>query len=279
VSLFAADLRAFGAAARKEVRQQRRYPTLFLGQLFWPVVLPASWVLMGQAYSGNDPQALAAFAERAGSSNVAVFVFVGYAMYNWLSTLLWGAGTALRQEQLRGSLEAVFVTPASRLVPLFGPGVGTLLPMAVVFASNFLALRIFFGVSPPAGAVIQAAVIVVLGIPALYAIGALFAASVLRFGEVGPVVQLIRGMFVLACGITFPVAMLPLWAQLWAKLMPPTYIVDDIRRVLLRGDSLADVAGDIALVLSLAALTAILAMAVFRYMETSARRSGMLGRF
>jgi ABC-2 type transport system permease protein len=279
VNLFAADLRAFVAAGRKELRQQRRYPTLFLGQLFWPVVLPASWVLMGQAYSGNDPQAVAAFAERAGSSNVAVFVFVGYAMYNWLSTLLWGAGTALRQEQLRGSLEAVFVTPASRLVPLFGPGVGTLLPMAVVFASNFLALRIFFGISPPAGAVIQAAVIVVLGIPALYAIGALFAASVLRFGEVGPVVQLIRGMFVLACGITFPVAMLPLWAQLWAKLMPPTYIVDDIRRILLRGDTLADVGGDIALVLGLAALTAILAMAVFRYMETSARRSGMLGQF
>jgi ABC-2 type transport system permease protein len=86
-------------------------------------------------------------------------------------------------------------------------------------------------------------------------------------------------MFVLACGITFPVAMLPLWAQLWAKLMTPTYIVDDIRRILLRGDTLADVGGDIALVLGLAALTAILAIAVFRYMETSARRSGMLGQF
>lgn len=279
MNLFAADLRAFGAAARKELRQQRRYPTLFLGQLFWPVMLPASWVLMGQAYSGNDSQALAAFAERAGSSNVAVFVFVGYAMYNWLSVLLWGAGTALRQEQMRGSLEAVFVTPASRLVPLFGPGMATLLPMAVVFASNFLALRLFFGVAPPIVAVVQAAAIVVLGIPALYAIGALFAASVLRFGEVGPVVQLIRGVFVLACGITFPVAMLPLWAQVGAKLMPPTYIVDDIRRVLLRGDTIADVAGDIALVLSLAVLTAILAVVVFRYLETSARRTGMLGRF
>jgi ABC-2 type transport system permease protein len=279
MSLVAADVRAFVAAALKELRQQRRYPTLFLGQLFWPVMLPASWVLMGQAYSGNDPEALAAFAERAGSSNVAVFVFVGYAMYNWLSVLLWGAGTALRQEQLRGSLEAVFVTPASRLVPLFGPGVGTLLPMAVIFASNFLALRFFFGIFPPVAAVIQAAVIVVLGIPALYAIGALFAASVLRFGEVGPVVQLIRGVFVLACGITFPLAMLPLWAQVWARLMPPTYIVDDIRRVLLQGETIADVAGDVAIVLSLAALTAILAMAVFRYLETSARRSGMLGQF
>ena len=279
MSLLAADLRAFFAAGLKEVRQQRRYPTLFLGQLFWPMLLPAFWVLMGRAYSGNDPQALAAFAERAGSSNVAIFVFVGYAMYNWLSALLWGAGTALRQEQLRGTLEAVFVTPASRLVPLFGPGVGTLLPMALTFASNFVALRFFFGIFPPIGAVIQAAVIVVLGIPALYAIGALFAASVLRFGEVAPVVQLIRGMFVLACGITFPVAMLPLWAQVWAKILPPTYIVDDIRRILLRGETIADVSGDVAIVLSLAVVTGILAVAVFRYLEMSARRTGMLGQF
>ena len=279
MNLFLADVRAFFAAARKELRQQRRYPTLFLGQLFWPVMLPASWVLMGHAYSGNDPAALAAFAERAGSSNVAVFVFVGYAMYNWLSVLLWGPGTALRQEQLRGTLEAVFVTPASRLVPLFGPGMSALLPMAVVTATNLVALRVFFGVAPPLSALVQAAVVVVLGIPALYAIGALFAASVLRFGEVAPVVQLVRGMFVLACGITFPDAMLPVWAQVWAKLMPPTYIVDDIRRVLLGGEGVTDVAGDISIVLALAALAAILSVAVFRYLEASARRTGMLGQF
>jgi ABC-2 type transport system permease protein len=279
VSLLAADLRAFLAAARKELRQQRRYPTLFLGLLFWPVLLPASWVLMGHAYSGNDPQALAAFAERAGSTNVAGFVFVGYAMYMWLSSLLWGSGTALRQEQVRGSLEAVFVTPATRLVPLFGPGVATLIPMAATFVVMGVALWLLFGVVPPLGAVLQGAVVVVLGVPALYAIGTLFAASVLRFGEVAPIVQLIRGMFVLACGITFPVAMLPLWAQVWAWLMPPTYIVEDLRRVLLQGAGLGDVAPHIAIVLTIAMCTALLAIAVFRFLETSARRSGMIGRF
>jgi hypothetical protein len=61
--------------------------------------------------------------------------------------------------------------------------------------------------------------------------------------------------------------------------MPPTYIVDDIRRVLLLDETIFDVAGDIAIVVILAALTAILAVAVFRYLETSARRTGMLGRF
>jgi len=275
----AADLRAFLAAARKELRQQRRYPTLFLGLLFWPVLLPATWVLMGHAYSGNDPQALAAFAERAGSTNVAGFVFIGYAMYMWLSTLLWGPGTALRQEQVRGSLEAVFVTPASRLVPLFGPGVAMLIPMAATFVVMGVALWLLFGVVPPLGAVLEAAVVVVLGIPALYAIGALFAASVLRFGEVGPLVQLIRGMFVLTCGITFPVAMLPLWAQVWAWLMPPTYIVEDLRRLLLGGAGLGEAVPHIAIVLAIAMLTAVLAIIVFRVLETSARRSGMLGRF
>jgi ABC-2 type transport system permease protein len=279
VSLLEADLRAFLAAARKELRQQRRYPTLFLGLLFWPVLLPASWVLTGQAYSGNDPQALAAFAERAGSTNVAGFVFVGYAMYMWLSTLLWGPGTALRQEQVRGSLEAVFLTPASRLVPLFGPGVASLIPMSATFVIMGVALWLFFGVVPPLGAVLQAAVVVVLAIPALYAIGALFAASVLRFGEVAPIVQLIRGVFVLACGITFPVAMLPVWAQVFAWLMPPTYIVEDIRRVLLRGADLIEIAPHIVIVLTLAMVTAALAVLVFRFLETSARRSGMLSRF
>ena len=279
MNLLAADLRAFLAAARKELRQQRRYPTLFLGLLFWPVLLPASWVLTGQAYSGNDPQALAAFAERAGSTNVTGFVFVGYAMYMWLSTLLWGPGTALRQEQVRGSLEAVFLTPASRLVPLFGPGVATLIPMSLTFVIMGVALWLFFGVVPPLGAVLQAAVVVVLAIPALYAIGALFAASVLRFGEVAPIVQLVRGVFVLACGITFPVAMLPLWAQVFAWVLPPTYIVDDIRRVLLRGADLGGVAPDIVIVLTLAMVTAVLAVLVFRFLETSARRTGMLSRF
>jgi ABC-2 type transport system permease protein len=154
-----------------------------------------------------------------------------------------------------------------------------LVPMAATLVVMGVALWALFGVVPPLSAMLQAAVVVVLGIPALYAIGTLFAASVLRFGEVGPIVQLIRGMFVLACGITFPVAMLPLWAQVWAWLMPPTYIVEDLRRVLLGGAGLVEVAPHIAIVLAIAMLTALLAVVVFRALETSARRSGMLGRF
>lgn len=275
----AADARALVAAGRKEIRTIRRYPTLVLSILFWPILLPASYVLMGQAYSGSDPRALAAFAERSGTPLVAGFVFVGFAMYMWLSNLLWGPGTALRTEQIRGSLEAVFLTPASRVVPLFGPPVAHLLPVFANLVVMGLALWLLFGVTLTLDAILKTLVVVAIGIPAMYGIGAVFASGVLRFGEVGPLVQLARGTFVLACGITFPITMLPAWAQTAALAMPPTYIVSDIRQVLLGGRSLGDIGPDLALLTAFGALLCTLGYALFRQTERAAKRTGMLSRF
>jgi ABC-2 type transport system permease protein len=279
MTTLAADLRAFAAAIRKELRTVRRYPTQWMGLIFWPVLLPASYVLMGQAFSGSDARSIAAFAERSGTAEVAGFVFVGFAMYMWLSTILWGPGTALRTEQMRGSLEAVFLTPTSRLVALFGPPAAALPTLVMTFVVMGAAMWLIFGVALPLDGVLRSLVVVAFALPALYAIGALFAAGVLRFGEIGPIVQLIRGLFVLTCGITFPVLMLPGWAQTLAWVLPPTYIVQDIRAVLLRGLGLGDIAADIAITVGLSALLAVFAIATFRVLERSARRNGMLGRY
>jgi len=280
MSLVAGDVRAFLAAGQKELRILRRYPLNFVGGVFWSALLPAIYVLMGRAYSGgDDPRSIAAFAERSGTTEVAGFIFVGYAMYMWLSSVLWGPGTALRREQIQGSLEATFLSPVSRLVPLFGPGVSALIPMLFSFAVTFVSLWLMFGFVPPIGAAIPVLVVVAVALPAMYAIGTLFAAGVLRYGEMGPVVQIVRGTFVLACGITFPVAMLPAWAQAGAAVLPPTYIVSDIRAAMLRGASLPEIGGDLVTVLALTVLIALAAIASFRVLEASARRSGMLGRY
>jgi ABC-2 type transport system permease protein len=280
VSLAAGDARAFLAAGKKELRILRRYPLNFVGGVFWSALLPAIYVLMGRAYSGNgDARSISAFAERSGTVEVAGYVFIGFAMYMWLSSVLWGPGTALRREQIQGSLEATFLSPVSRLVPLFGPGVSALIPMLFSFAVTLVSLWLMFGFVPPLGAALPVLVIVAVALPAMYAIGTLFAAGVLRYGEMGPVVQIVRGTLVLACGITFPVAMLPAWAQAGAAALPPTYIVSDIRAAMLRGAAVPDIAGDLVMVLALTAVIALGAIVAFRVLEASARRSGMLGRY
>ncbi len=279
MTLLVADLRAFVAAVRKELRTVRRYPTQWIGLIFWPVLLPASYVLMGQAFSGSDPRSIAAFAERSGTVEVAGFVFVGFAMYMWLSGILWGPGTALRTEQMRGSLEAVFLTPTSRLVALFAPPAAALPILVMTFAVMGVAMWLLFGVALPLDGVLRSLAVVAFALPALYAIGALFAAGVLRFGEIGPIVQLVRGVLVLTCGITFPVVMLPGWAQTVAWMLPPTYIVQDIRAVLLQGLGLGDIAVDLLITAGLTVFLAAFAIFTFRLLERSARRNGMLGRY
>ena len=278
--MIAGDLRAFVAAARKELRIIRRYPLNYVGGLFWGALLPAVYVLMGRAYSGgNDPRAMAAFAERAGTTEFAGFVFVGYAMYMWLSSFLWGPGTSLRREQIQGSLEATMLSPVSRLVLLFGPGISAIPSMLFTFAVTFVTLWLMFGFVPPVGSILPVAVIVLVALPAMYAIGTMFAAGVLRYGEISPLVQIVRGTFVLACGITFPVTMLPGWARAGASVLTPTYIVSDIRAAILQQVALPALAADLAITLGLTALTATLAILAFRYLEASARRTGMLGRY
>src|SRR5437867_2779460 len=165
------DLRAFGAAARKEWRLLRRYPSLFLGFLFWPIVLPLSYVMQGQAYAGDSGAASQAFLERTGTLQVAGFLFLGWAAYMWISMVLWGPGTALRTEQIRGSLEAVFMTPASRLVIIFGPAVSQVVWALWMFGVVGVALWLLFGVPFTPLTVAHAVGVILLAVPALYGLG------------------------------------------------------------------------------------------------------------
>ena len=273
------DIRAFGAAVQRELRGTRRYPMMLIGSVFWPILLPSVFVLIGRVYSGNDPRAIAAFAERSGTTQIAGFVFVGFAMYMWLSLFLWGPGTALRQEQLRGSLEAVFLTPASRLVILFGPPIAHVWPVLLQFAIMLLGLRVLFGVELPPEAIARAVAVVAVGIPSMYAFASLFSLAVLRFGEIGPLVHFVRGSLVLLSGVTFPIAMLPGWAQAAAAVVPAPYIVTDMRRVLLGGAGLGDVVADLAIMLGLAVVLAVGATLAYGWIERDARRTGMLGAY
>lgn len=274
-----ADLRAFWAATRKEWRILRRYPGSFLSFIFWPIALPLGFVFQAQAFSGGRADTAAAFAERTGTTEVAGFLFVGWATYMWLSIILWGPGTSLRTEQIRGSLEAIFMTPASRLVVLFGPAVSQLAWALWIFVVVGVALWVGFGVAIGPLEALRALGVIVVGVPALYAIGALFAAVVLRFGEVHALVQGVRGVFTAVCGMSFPIVVLPDWAQTLALSLPPTYLIRDLREVLLAGSHIGRIVGDLAVLAAMGAVLAVAAVIAFRRTELHARRGGRLAQY
>ena len=274
-----ADLRAFGAATRKEWRILRRYPGTILSFLFWPIVLPLAFVFQAEAFAGGRSDTMGAFASRTGTEQVAGFLFVGWATYMWLSLILWGPGTSLRTEQIRGSLEAIFLTPASRVVVLFGPAVSQLIWAIWVFVVVGVALWLGFGITIGPAEALRALGVILVGVPALYAIGALFASVVLRFGDVHALVQSVRGLFTAVCGMSFPIVVLPDWGQTLAYSLPPTYLIADLRAVLLTGASLGRVLGDLLVVAGMGAVLGLLAIWAFAVTERHARRGGRLAQY
>jgi ABC-2 type transport system permease protein len=279
VADLSADLRAFGAASVKELRILRRYPGTIVSFVFWPIALPLAYVFQAEAFAGGRADTGAAFAARTGTSDVAGFLFVGWATYMWLSIILWGPGTSLRTEQVRGSLEAIFLTPASRLVVLFGPALSQLVWAIWIFVVVGVALWIGFGVAIGPLEALRAVGVIVVGVPALYAIGALFAAIVLRFGQVSALVQGVRGLFTAVCGMSFPIVVLPEWAQVVALSLPPTYLIADLREVLLIGSGLGRIAGDLAILAGMGLLLGLLAVVAFHRTEQYARRGGRLAQY
>ncbi len=257
----------------------RRYPGTLLSFIFWPIALPLAFVFQAEAFAGGRSDTMGAFATRTGTEQVAGFLFVGWATYMWLSLILWGPGTALRTEQIRGSLEAIFLTPASRLVVLFGPAVSQLIWAVWIFVVVGLALWIGFGITVGPAEALRALSVILVGVPALYAIGALFASVVLRFGEVHSLVQGVRGLFTALCGMSFPIVVLPDWAQTVALTLPPTYLIADLRAVLLAGAGLGRIAGDLLVLAAMGVVLALLAAWAFGVTERHARRGGRLAQY
>ena len=275
----ALDLRAWWEGVVATTRIQFRYPSQTIGWLVWPVILPVTYVLQARAFSGGSPAAAAAFMQRTGTASVVGFLFVGFAVYMWISNVLWGPGTQLRQLQQIGALEAMYLTPANRAALLFAPSGGFLVQAVLMMVVVGGFLRFVFAVELTPPEVLKAVGVVALSVFPMYGMGAAFSVLVLVFKEPNGMVQFLRGLFQVTCGITFPIVVLPGWVQGVALALPPTHILSAVRGVLLGGAGLARVRGDLLALAIAGALLCWLGVVAYDAAERYARRTGGLGQY
>src|SRR5207237_1406230 len=123
------------------------------------------------------------------------------------------AGVA-RVRVLAADLRAFYAAALKewRIMRLFGSGPAHLVQAFWMFLVIGIVLGTLFHVPIGAGTAVRALVVIAISVPAFLGLGALFAALVLRFKEVNGTVQLLRGVFQVLCGVTFPIVVLPLWS-------------------------------------------------------------------
>jgi ABC-2 type transport system permease protein len=275
---FLSELRALGAIARREWLIFKRYPSWIVAILIWPAIFPAMYIFGARALAGPDGSGLAVFMQTAGTDNFLGYILVGTTVWMWQNIVLWDVGFALRQEQWRGTLESNWVSPTFRFSFLIGSSLTQMLSVMLFILVAYLEFTLLFGVRF-AGSPALALLVMLIAIPSIYGLGFAFASLIIAAKEAQNFVFLVRGIVMIFCGITFPIAVLPGWMQEVAKWLPQTHIMNAMRSAILTETSISGLRTELIALALFGVFWLTIGYLLFLWMDRRARRTGVIGQY
>ncbi len=237
-----------------------------------------AYVFSARALSGPDGAGLALFAQRTGVNDYLGYIAIGTTIWMWQNVVLWGVGFALRNEQLRGTLESNWLSPSWRFSFLIGPSAIHMLNMLMFLAVSALEFGLIFGVRVN-GNPWLVVLVVAASIPAIYGLGMTFASLVITAKEAQNFVFLVRGLVMIFCGITYPISILPGWMQGVASWLPQTYMIHAMRSATLGNATFQDLLPDLAALAGFGIFWMAAGYVIFNWMERRARQTGAIGQY
>ena len=126
---------------------------------------------------------------------------------------------------------------------------------------------------------LPALLIALLIVAATVPFGIMAAAMVLAFRTPGPLPSAVLFLFGALGGVYYPTQVIPGWIERVSDWVPLTYGLRALRRVFIRGDSLAEVSGDLGILVVFTVVLFVLAWIAFVFAFRYARRAGTLTQY
>jgi ABC-2 type transport system permease protein len=275
---FLSDARAFSAILRREWTIFTRYPSWIIALIIWPLIFPMLYILTARALAGPDGSGLAVFMATTGATDYIGYIIVGTTVWMWQNIVLWDVGFSLRNEQMRGTLESNWLSPTWRFSYLLGHSAPQIVSMIMFISITAIEFGLLFGVRLN-GSAWMLGLMMLAAIPAIYGLGFAFASLVITVKEANAFVFLIRGMVMIFCGITFPVAILPEWMQSFSKWLPQTYLIHGMREAAFSNAGITELLPDLIPLLSFGTFWLVIGYFTFLWMERRARQTGAIGQY
>ncbi len=272
----AAWLSSLAAMSRKELTIMLRYPVEFVasfGQVFLIVII---LTLAGLMFAPRGVQS-------GGGSATAGLVVYGFILFIFLSDTLWTIGYNVRREQKQGTLEQLYLSPASKSASLISRVTVTLSWTGLLSIASAALMSAMIGSLPfenlPLGVFV-----LVMALSGTFGVGFAFAALTLRIKEAGQTMaNLLQFAFMLLCAPFFPFAALPDWMQAISHLIPLAYSVDAFRSTLMGYPAgfpeLAPIGVELVIVSVFGLVMPVLGLWLYRREEDRARRTGSLSEY
>jgi ABC-2 type transport system permease protein len=207
------------------------------------------------------------------------FVMVGVLITTISGLLLQRVSTAIRQEQMTGTLEALLTSPVSPTTVQAGSIAFDLLFIPVRMAALLLAVSLTLGLDYQAGGALPSVALLVVFLPFVWGLGLILAATILTFRRGTGVLGVTMSVLGLVSGAFFPLTLLPLWLQRLAEANPVAIVMEGTRNALIGGTGWDGVATDLLVLVPVSALALVAGIAAFRAALAREHRRGTLGMY
>jgi ABC-2 type transport system permease protein len=205
------------------------------------------------------------------------FVAIGVAVGVFVQFALTRVASALRQEQLQGTLESMIVTPTAPATIQLGSVVFDLFYIPVRTVVFLGVMAAVFALDFQASGVVPATVVLIAFIPFVWGLGVLGAAAILTLRRGTGVAAIAGGLLALFSGAYFPLSLLPSWLEQIAEWNPIVVALHGMRSSLLGGADWGATAGDVAILAPISLVSLVVGLAAFRVALRVERARGTLG--
>lgn len=203
----------------------------------------------------------------------------GLAVLNYFMTGFSSLANAIRQEQMQGTLESVLLTPINLPTVIVASSAWDFV-QATLFSFLYLFFGWFFFNVHYAGSFLLALVFLILTTLVLACLGILSASFAMVFKRGDPFGVFLGTGSALFSGVFFPTQLLTEYAgsglSSVSKVLPATYGLDGIRKVLLEGRGFYDVIDPFMTLLVMLAILLPFSLWVFGRAVRRAKREGSL---
>lgn len=265
---------SMAAEAKKQHKMNFHSRLMYYSMLLWPVLQ-----LMVSYYSYKpfeNTQMSSVIAAWIGKDKVFAFVLFGSIGYMFFGSFIQSAWR-FSFERTAGTLELIYITPASRLGVMLGNALASLFVSAWMFTVFCVGALIFFSDLRVHLAMLPVAVLA-LTLPAIC--WGIFLNSLFMFTrDSGMLYETLQAPMEMFGGTKVPYAIFPLWGKIFGAVFPLTWSIIVLRKIFMQGAGLADIRSELLLLGGMCVLLVLLTVYLLKKAEQYGRKTGNMALF
>lgn len=244
----------------------------YFSLLIWPIISFFNAYYIYKPFSAQNK--IVTFLNS--QTSLVIFLIIGYLGYECFWTLVRSAFQMSRERQ-DGTLEMLFLSPANKLVCIYGRVLGSLIQNIWMFFC-FSILTVFIAKGIPLANLIYLPVCFLVVILGAIAWGGLMNVIFLFSRDASIIFSLFNEPMHLLSGVRIPVTIFPLWAKILSAVLPLTHSLSIMRSLLINGNIKSSIPSLLFWLTSIIVML-FLTVVILRRAEKNARERGDLNFF